>query len=858
MMFYQTKQNNMEHIIANTEKYSKIIEEIERFIEIKKKKPTIFKGTVESIDLSNNIITANLQIYNRLNLSRGSLILIREDGPLSINIRATIKDFYNSNIKLEIKTNPSQFENKKIIIDTDKTNVILERLRNIIENIKKGKISSDNVRILDFIIGINKPRYSKKEVSFISKELNEAQKDGIINSIKAEDLHLIIGPPGTGKTYVIEELIRQFIKIDQKILITAWTNLAVDNIIKRLSKKETKNIVRIGPINEIDLEVKKFSIFEKMKEHEDWKEVERHNKIISELYELIPRKKDELNSVQENISHNKNITKIFEMELEKHITEKQKYDKLISIPINKRPPVNLSFINDELFLINKKSENYLSLSKNILQMNELQLQIPKAEHIQQLKNITRSMKFSILGKKVFSFFSKTNNKELEKLKKDYERNRKSIDEFSKLQRKYNNLNKICNDEFNRIYFNGNGSPDKDALNFEFMAYKLLEDNYLPIFKEQEITNMTRRTSEVNQEVYMICIDSIEKKIDLLAVKIRGLNADRDIQINHEEDLNNQYLNLQFSLDIYEKNIDMLKKTIMSDIINKADLIAATAISSCHNFLDDTNFDVMIMDEASQVASFMSLLPLLKCKKFILVGDNRQLQPIEEEDISKEMNLSIFNRLFEMYPEASTLLTIQYRMHKTIAQIASEIFYDGKLITSENIAERILSLKMSEHQFLNPKMPVIFIDTSNVEYYEDEVGSSCSNQKEAEYVAYIASLFIKSRIKTKDIGIVTPYVKQKHLIEEFLKDIKINDIDVDTVHKFQGREKDIIIMSFARSKKYSFTQDKLKFIENEYLVNVALTRAKKKLILVGNYLTLCRSKLLNSVIGKIGSKNRIIL
>src|SRR3989338_140310 len=96
MMFYQTKQNNMEHIIANTEKYSKIIEEIERFIEIKKKKPTIFKGTVESIDLRNNIITANLQIYNRLNLSRGSLILIREDGPLSINIRATIKDFYNS------------------------------------------------------------------------------------------------------------------------------------------------------------------------------------------------------------------------------------------------------------------------------------------------------------------------------------------------------------------------------------------------------------------------------------------------------------------------------------------------------------------------------------------------------------------------------------------------------------------------------------------------------------------------------------------------------------------------------------------------------------------------------------------
>ena len=77
-------------------------------------------------------------------------------------------------------------------------------------------------------------------------------------------------------------------------------------------------------------------------------------------------------------------------------------------------------------------------------------------------------------------------------------------------------------------------------------------------------------------------------------------------------------------------------------------------------------------------------------------------------------------------------------------------------------------------------------------------------------------------------------------------------------KFQGREKDIIIMSFARSKKYSFPQYKLKFIENETLVNVAITRAKKKLILVGNSKTLCQSRLLNRVLNKIGNENIIIL
>src|SRR3989338_11387834 len=115
-----------------------------------------------------------------------------------------------------------------------------------------------------------------------------------------------------------------------------------------------------------------------------------------------------------------------------------------------------------------------------------------------------------------------------------------------------------------------------------------------------------------------------------------------------------------------------------------------------------------------------------------------------------MNLSIFNRLFETYPEASTFLSIQYRMHKSIAQIANEIFYEGKLRTSEKVAERILSLKVGKHLYLNPRIPVVFIDTSKAAYYEDEVGSSCSNTKEAKYVAYIVSLFVKKGIKPLDI------------------------------------------------------------------------------------------------------------
>ncbi len=857
-MFYQTKRDNMENVPINNEKYSKITSEIERFIEIEKKKPKTFKGIVEKVDLSNNTLTIKLESTKQPNLSKDSLILIREDSPLSIDIRATTKEIYNFNLKLEIKTDPSHFENKKVIIDTEKTNIILERLKNIVDNIKEGKISLDNIKILDFIIGKNKPHYSQKRVTYISKKLNEDQKNGVINSIKAEDFHLIIGPPGTGKTYVIEELIKQFTKRNQKLLITAWANLAVDNIIKRLSKKEIKNIVRIGPVNKIDSEVKKFSIYEKMKKHKDWGEVERYRKIIDGLFKLIPKIKGEINSIQEGINQIKDKRSGFDGGINNLITEKQKYEGVMQLTIGNKNIVNISSINNEMILINKKSEACLSLSKNILEMDKLQLKIPEEEHIKNLKKLTRKMKISIVGKNVSSLFSHKLDRELNNLKQEYEKNREDLDEIDELKRRCNNLKKSNKNEFSKIYSNENGSPDKDALNFEFKTYKILEDKYLPILREQEMSNIIRRISEINQEVYGIYVDSLNKKIDLFNMKINSINTELYVQINHKKNLCREYVNLLCSLDFYKKNVDKLIKTIISDIINKANIILSTVASSGSSFLDNINFDVVVMDEATQVASFMSLLPLLKCKRFILVGDNKQLQPIDEKNISKEMNLSIFNRLFEMHPKVPTFLSVQYRMHKSIARIANEIFYEGKLITSEKVAERILSLKVDKPQFLNPKIPVMFIDTSKVAYYEDEVGSGCSNTKEAKYVTYIVSLFIKKGIKTSNIGVVTPYKKQKFLIRDFLKDIGIKGIEVDTAHGFQGREKDIIIISSAKSKKYSFPQYKLMFIERETLVNVTITRAKKKLILVGNSKTLCQSKLWNKIINKIGKKNSIIL
>ena len=854
-MSHQIKNNNTKNISINPEKYFQIISEIEKFIKAKEETPTKIKGIVKKVDLDNNLITIKLQSTGQSNLSKGSLILIKE-GTLFNEIkkmRATVKETYGSTLEIEIENNPSQFENKKVIIDSNKTNVIIERLKNIIENVKENKLSPDNIKILDFLIGENKPRYNKRKVSFFSKNFNKDQKETIVKSIEADDFHLIVGPPGTGKTYIIEELVKQFSKKNQKLLITAWTNLAIDNIIKRLTKKESTNIVRIGSLNEIDPEVKKYSIFEKIKKHKNWIEIDEYHKTVDKLFKLLSEIKDEIVLAQKNIDINQNNITIFNRELNNFINEKEKCEKILSVSIKNKNWQPISSMNDEIIKLSQKSGTFLSLSKDILLINELWTRIPKIEYIKNLKKQTRNMKFLIIKKKIFSFFNDKDNKQFEKLKESHTKNTQYLKEISELQKKYNNLKTKCEKNLRIIYADNNRHPDEDALKSEFEIYEILKNKYLPFFEKQEISNSETKTFKINQEVYKIYLESLNIKIDLLNTKIQNTRIDFNIQINHKKDSYNQHKNIKKEINLNNQNIYKLTKAITSEIIENTDIIVATAISSCHYFLKNTQFDVMIMDEASQVASFMSLLPLSKCKKFILVGDNKQLQPIEEENISKEMNRSIFNRLFEKYPNASTFLSTQYRMHKTIAKIANEIFYKGKLKTSKKIAEKILNLKTGKHQFLNPKIPIIFIDTSKVKYYEDEVGTGCSNMQEAKYVAYIVSLFIKNNIKAKDIGVVTPYVKQKLLIKSFLEDIKIKNVEIDTVHKFQGREKDIIIMSFAKSKKYPFPQYKLKFIENETLINVSITRAKRKLILIGNSKTLCQSKLLNKIINKIENK-----
>jgi len=317
-------------------------------------------------------------------------------------------------------------------------------------------------------------------------------------------------------------------------------------------------------------------------------------------------------------------------------------------------------------------------------------------------------------------------------------------------------------------------------------------------------------------------------------------------------------------------------------------------------MEHDNFDCMIMDEASQVASFMSLLPLIKCGHFILVGDDKQLQPIEESRLSPALNQSIFNRLLDYYPESATFLNTQYRMHQDIANLSSELFYKGKLLTGSTVSELKLMDNLSSSEgdnlpeakyskirkfpssaygndnkdknnglfldfeslaqfnnqdLLNLASPLTYIDTSKLDYFEDETGSGCVNTAESKLVVYLVEKFLKNGLSAEDMGIITPYQRQKQKIKEILNN---ELVEVDTVYRFQGREKEVIILSFCKSGLGKLNPYTKKFMAQKPQLNVALTRAKRKLMVVGNSTTLKKAGDLRKLLKLIGEDNTIIL
>lgn len=314
----------------------------------------------------------------------------------------------------------------------------------------------------------------------------------------------------------------------------------------------------------------------------------------------------------------------------------------------------------------------------------------------------------------------------------------------------------------------------------------------------------------------------------------------DLQKNFRKDL--QYITSRLADKKGEKNN---KEAELAALFTRSiRLIFGTliGISSWSSFREIV-FDTVIVDEAGRAALSEILVPCIKAKKLILVGDHKQLAPVIYDDVmekiddKKEAKTSFFQRLFERIEKTDRenllhTLTYNYRAERRICNLYSNTFYEGKLITTDAVNEK------KQHQ-LSFCSSVVWYDTGKLENREDEQeGTGKINRCNAECIKRILNQIkaeMKERQLSYNIGIITPYKAQEKLLGDKLavkKNFPDCMIDIGTVDSFQGSDRDIIIYDCVRSAKLK-DKANIGFIAEEKRLNVSLSRAKLLLIIVGD-------------------------
>ena len=288
-----------------------------------------------------------------------------------------------------------------------------------------------------------------------------------------------------------------------------------------------------------------------------------------------------------------------------------------------------------------------------------------------------------------------------------------------------------------------------------------------------------------------------------------------------------------------KEMRAIEAGMVSAVLDEAEVICATTIGVGHKLLKNRRFPVVLMDEATQASEPSALVPITRgCRQLVLVGDHMQLPPtvISEAAQLGGLGQSLFERLTECGVDTN-MLTTQYRMHPTIREYPSARFYEDRLDDGCTPEERPPAAG-----FLWPDWdhPVAFVPVDGSEIIDEE-GSSKSNLDEAAKVLSVVSgLLSAGDLTPADIGVITPYSGQVRLLADLFEQAGGRDehgpyagLEIKSVDGYQGREKEIIVFSAVRAND----QGEIGFLRDRRRLNVAITRAKRGLIVLGNPKTL---------------------
>ena len=587
----------------------------------------------------------------------------------------------------------------------------IERRRKALREIRYG--DSENAELCKVIVAPANVRQIEPLLirQFFNEKIDDSQQLAVCKALATEDIFLIQGPPGTGKTSVITEIILQILDKypNDKILISSQSNVAVDNVLTRLSRVQNKEIkcVRIGREEKIEEDAKQF-------------------------------------------------------EIEKAILNWQKS-------------------------IQSKSLKYW---ESYQQQNEQLLSgVKKIANIEKIKE--QHQELETLAKKLTQIIERFNSELI-------------ISKYNSASQEFSNLALDLIDEKMQLENKILQAIEKYVAKFciEYPDHKQLNDW---INEEYKVVQSIIGNNRENHEIY---------------IKLQKLNED------------------------WNERLKRKQQDLISFFIEGVNVVGATCLGVA-NF-KDRKFDWVIIDEAGRSTAPETFVPMSKGKKIILVGDHRQLPPIidrelqkralDEKEIQKKvLEISLFEYLYENLPKTNKItLNHQYRMHPDIGNLVSHLFYEDK------VSSQRVNKEEKQHQLKQFDKTVYWISTSDVpmeESQERENNKSRSNPYEAKVIKAVL-LKIQQDCEDnhlyKEVGVIAAYRSQIGILES---SIAPNDqqlwknlhISIHTVDAFQGGECDIIIYDLVRNN----AKRELGFTSDDRRLNVALSRTRQLLIIVGN-------------------------
>ena len=281
-------------------------------------------------------------------------------------------------------------------------------------------------------------------------------------------------------------------------------------------------------------------------------------------------------------------------------------------------------------------------------------------------------------------------------------------------------------------------------------------------------------------------------------------------------------------------IRMLEQSVINGILDSSDVICTTTTID-EELLGNTKFDLVVIDEACQCTEPSIWQAVMRAGRLVMAGDHCQLPPtvLSDRAAAEGLRDSLMQRLIEREAESIfRRLTVQYRMNESIMQFSSREFYQESLVADLSVARHRLDDLPDVSTDPISDEPILFIDTagSGMQEQVEVDGESKFNPGEAKLVIQLIDELTDAGVKPEQIAVIAPYAAQVRWLRARLQS---KTLEVDTVDGFQGREKEAVLITLTRSNETG----EIGFLRDTRRTNVALTRARRKLIVVGDSATL---------------------